>query len=131
MKRLGDFAFVVIGWLAQLVLPLLLVGAPILFTAFYETATVNPPQPNHYCIGLVARDGESVWRGPLCFAADFGAQWYRNVVEFPATVSADCEVMSDEREKQTCEDRKKFVVDHVWSAIWAGSIGFALGSIRR
>lgn len=130
-QSLTDFLWYVQYRLADIILVLLAVAAPIGFTTFYETATLKPPEPNNYCVRLVAGDGQANWGGPLCFAADFAAQWYRNVVEFPAAITADCQVVRDEREKKACADRKQWIVHHVGQAVGAGVVGFSLGSMRR
>lgn len=127
-RDLFDF---VMDRLPEFVLVLLAVAAPVGFTVFHETATAKPPDPNHYCVRLIAGDGQAGWAGPFCFAADFAAQWYRNLVEFPASITADCQVVGDEREKQACADDKERIVGHFNAAVGAAFVGYYLGSMRR
>lgn len=110
--------------LPDAVLILLAVFIPIALAAFHETVTLRPPEPNEYCVGLVAANGNNGWTGIACFSADFVAQWYDNLIELPSLVSADCQTMSDEAEKKRCEDVNGLIVSHSAAAI----TGFAVGS---
>lgn len=130
-ERFRDLFWYVMDRLPGLVLVLLAVSMPVFITVLQETTTLKPPEPSRDCIRLIASDGHGEWRRPLCFAADFSAQWYRNLVEFPTTISADCQMVGDEREKEACENRKKLMIDHLKNNATAGAVGFALGSLRR
>ena len=130
-ERFRDLFWYVMDRLPDLVLVLLAVSMPVFITVLQETTTLKPPEPSRDCIRLIGSDGQAGWGGPLCFAADFSAQWYRNLVEFPTTISADCQMVGDEREKEACENRKKLIIDHLTNNATAGAVGFALGSMRR
>lgn len=121
LRRYTKFA------LPDAALILLVVCVPIGFAALHETTAHKPPEANADCVRLMTVDGKSHWIGPLCFVKDFGAQWYRNLVEFSALVSADCEVMGEERDKQACAELKQQAVEKLHGYYVAGALGFMAG----
>lgn len=130
-ERFRDLFWRVVYRLPDFVLVLLAVSMPVFITVAQETTTLKPPEPSRDCVRLIGGDGQAGWGGVLCFTTDFSAQWYRNLVEFPTTISADCQVVGDEREKEACKNRKKLFIDHLTNNAIAGAVGFGLGSQRR
>lgn len=122
--------FVIESRLAEFVLMLLLVFAPIGVTALYEATLVDPVEPSAYCVSLIASDGDGGWAGPVCFASELGAHWYRKLIELPAAISADCEVMTEKSDKDRCQERKDRLAHALTINAIAGVIGYSTGSVR-